>query len=221
MSVTPRFVRARRNPTLFCAVVLLACISLRVVAAVEVPSVLAIDPANSRVAIDVGRTGLFGFAGHNHEVIAPVIEGKVIYNPADWQRSTVSLRFDASALKVTGKGDPPSDIPKVQQAMLSAEVLDVKRFPDVTFASRRVSATRAATGAIDLLIEGDMTVHGQTRPMSVRVNAAIDPDGLTVRGGFPLKQTDFGIEPVTVAGGTVRVKDEVQVQFVLKARRVS
>jgi polyisoprenoid-binding protein YceI len=204
-----------------CAALLLAVVSLGVVAAVQGPSVLAIDAGNSRVTIDVGRTGLFGFAGHNHEVIAPVMAGKITYDPADWQRSTVSLQFDASALKVTGKGDPPSDIPKVQQAMLGEEVLDVKRFPAVTFTSRRVSATRATPGAVDLLIEGDMMLHGQTRAMAVRVTAAIDPNGLTVRGGFPLKQTDFGIEPVTAAGGTVRVKDEVQVQFVLKARRMS
>jgi hypothetical protein len=28
-----------------------------------------------------------------------------------------------------------------------------------------------------------------------------------------LKQTDFGITPVTVAGGTVKVKDEVKIEF--------
>ena len=32
-------------------------------------------------------------------------------------------------------------------------------------------------------------------------------------GHATLKQTDFGIEPVKVAGGAVRVKDEVQVEF--------
>jgi hypothetical protein len=42
---------------------------------------------------------------------------------------------------------------------------------------------------------------------------------MTARGGFVLRQTEFGMQPVTAAGGTVRVKDEVQVQFVLKARR--
>jgi hypothetical protein len=28
-----------------------------------------------------------------------------------------------------------------------------------------------------------------------------------------LKQTDFGITPVTVVGGTVKVKDEVKIEF--------
>ncbi len=203
------------------AAALLAWLSLSATAITQGPSVLSIDAARSRVTIDVGRTGMFGFAGHNHEVIAPVVHGKVTYDPADWQRSAVSLECEATALKVTDKGDPPSDVPKVQNVMLSEEVLDAKRFPSVTFVSRRVSPAGTTADGMTLLIDGDITLHGRARPLTVRVTGTPDADGLVVRGSFPLKQTDFGIQPVTAAGGTVRVKDEVQVQFVLKARRTS
>ena len=37
-------------------------------------------------------------------------------------------------------------------------------------------------------------------------------------GTLKLKQTDFGIKPVTAGAGTVRVKDEVSVDFTLVAR---
>jgi hypothetical protein len=33
------------------------------------------------------------------------------------------------------------------------------------------------------------------------------------RGSATLRQTDFGIKPLTVAGGTVKVKDEVKIEF--------
>jgi polyisoprenoid-binding protein YceI len=188
-------------------------------AGMQGPTSLTIDAANSRIVVTVGRTGVFGFAGHTHEILAPRVSGRVTFDPADWQRSTVSLQFDASALRVTGKGDPPADIPQVQRVMLSDEVLDVKRFPTIAFRSRRVSATPRTPTALDLVIEGDATLHGATRPMIVHAAAALDADGMTVRGTFGLKQTEFGMVPVTAAGGTVRVKDEVQVEFVLKARR--
>jgi polyisoprenoid-binding protein YceI len=84
-----------------------------------------------------------------------------------------------------------------------------------------VSATPKAGGSFDLVIDGDLTLHGQTRPETVRATAAMDPDGMTVRGVFVIRQTSYGIQPVTAAGGTVRVKDDVNVQFVLKARRAS
>jgi polyisoprenoid-binding protein YceI len=167
----------------------------------------------------VGKSGAFSFAGHNHEVLAPAVTGRVTFDPSDWQRSAVVLQFDASALKVTGKGDPPADVPKVQAVMLSDAVLDVKRYPTVAFRSRRVSATPRTPTTVNLVIEGDVTLHGQTRPMTVRATAVLESDGMTVRGAFPLKQTEFGMQPVTAAGGTVRVKDEVQVEFQLKARR--
>jgi polyisoprenoid-binding protein YceI len=183
--------------------------------------VFAIDAANSRVVIEVGKSGAFSFAGHIHEVLAPAVSGRVTFEPTDWQHSAVSLQFDASALKVTGKGDSPSDIPQVQRVMLGEQVLDVKRFPTVGFQSRRVSATPRTPTTVDLVIDGALTLHGQTRPATVRATAALDLDGLTVRGGFVIKQTDFGMQPVTAAGGTVRVKDEVDVQFVLKARRAT
>jgi polyisoprenoid-binding protein YceI len=182
------------------------------------PTVLTIDAAESRVVIIVGKTGVFGFAGHAHEVVAPSVGGRVTFDPADWRRASVSLDVDASKLRVTGKGESPADVPEVQRVMLSGQVLDVTRFPKITFQSRRVSVTvRTATSA-DVLIEGDMTLHGTMRPMAIRVAVTLDAGGrVTARGSFSLKQTEFGMVPVTAVGGAVRVKDELDIEFVLKA----
>ncbi|MBP1636345.1 MAG: hypothetical protein H6Q10_2919, partial [Acidobacteria bacterium] len=46
-------------------------------------------------------------------------------------------------------------------------------------------------------------------------------DTLTAEGKAEVKQSDFGIEPVTAAGGTVRVKDTVEVTFEIRATRSS
>jgi hypothetical protein len=55
--------------------------------------------------------------------------------------------------------------------------------------------------------------------MTIRASVILDAGGhITARGSFVLKQTDFGMEPVTAVSGTIRVKDEVDVQFVLRAR---
>ena len=57
--------------------------------------------------------------------------------------------------------------------------------------------------------ERSTTIHGRARTNTfpvARVNA-------TYRGEVVIKQRDFGIEPIKVAGGTVKVKDELRVQF--------
>jgi hypothetical protein len=39
------------------------------------------------------------------------------------------------------------------------------------------------------------------------------------RGSVPLKQTDFGIRPIRIMGGTVNVKDELKVEFDIVTQR--
>jgi polyisoprenoid-binding protein YceI len=171
------------------------------------PTVLSVDAAESRVTILVGKAGVLSFAGHAHEIVAPAVRGRVAFDPTDWPQATVSLEFDAAALRVTGKGESASDVPTVETTMLGERVLDVRRFPTIAFVSRRVSVAFGAAGAAALTIEGDMTLHGKTRPLTVRATATVDGAGrVTATGAFTLKQTDFDMVPVTAAGGTVRVK---------------
>jgi polyisoprenoid-binding protein YceI len=185
-------------------------------------TVLKIDASESRVTILVGKAGVLSFAGHAHEVIAPAMSGSVVFDPTDWPHASVSLEFDATALRVTGKGEAVSDVPTVEKTMLGEQVLDVRRFPTIGFQSRRVSVAMGAAGVAALTIDGDMTLHGKTRPLTIRASATVDASGrVTASGTFTLKQTDFGMVPVTAAGGTVRVKDEIEIQFVLKASPAS
>lgn len=182
------------------------------------PTVLTIDPGESRVTILVGKAGVMSFAGHAHEVVAPAVRGRVTFDPMDWPHATVSLQFDAAALRVTGKGEAAADVPTVEKTMLGAQVLDVEHFPTIAFQSRHVSVVIATGGPAALTIDGDMTLHGKTRPMTIRASASVDASGrVTATGAFTLKQTDFGIAPITAAGGTIRVKNDLDIQFVLKA----
>ena len=54
-----------------------------------------------------------------------------------------------------------------------------------------------------------MTLHGVTRPGTVEVTRQND----AYVGAVRLKQTDFGIQPIKIGGGVVRVKDELEVSF--------
>ena len=58
-------------------------------------------------------------------------------------------------------------------------------------------------------------LHGATRTVSVDVR---EKDG-RYTGDCRFKTTAFGIQPVAVAGGTVRVKDEVRIEFDIQLAR--
>ena len=58
-------------------------------------------------------------------------------------------------------------------------------------------------------VQGELELHGRTRPVKVDVVR----DQGHYKGSTPLKQSDFGITPISIAGGTVKVKDELRIEF--------
>lgn len=200
------------KPAAVGALAFAACITL----AAAGPRTFVVDPARSRALVEVGKAGAFSFAGHTHEVEAPLTSGVVHLDPDAPSRSDVRLEFDAGAMRVTGKGDPPDDVPKVTETMLGTQVLDVKRFPSIAFESTRVSA-KGALPSLDLQVAGRLTIHGVTKPVTAPVAVRLDGSGLTATGSVAVKQSEFGIRPISI-GGLVKVKDELHITFTIAAR---
>jgi polyisoprenoid-binding protein YceI len=197
-----------------------ACVSV-VLAAVPLaaaPRTFVIDPAASSVRIHVGKSGAFSFAGHKHEVIAPALSGEVTADAADLSASHVVLTFEAGALKVLPEGEPEGDPPKVEEAMRGSKVLDAARFPSIRFKSQRVSGRDAGGGAYDLEVAGELALHGVTRAITLPVHVEVAGAVLTASGKTVLRHDQFGMEPVSVAGGSVKVKNEIAIEYRIVAR---
>jgi polyisoprenoid-binding protein YceI len=175
-----------------------------------------IDPAESSAVVAVGKAGLFSFAaGHTHEVVSP-IKGTVELDATDPTQSTIHMEIDAAALLVSSKNEPPDDVPQVQKAMLSDKVLDVEHYPTIVFQSAHVTVTKSADQAWELTVSGDFTLHGTTKALTFPASAALAADRLTAHGQFQIKQSDYGIKPVSVAG-VVKVKDELGITYTVVA----
>ena len=175
------------------------------------PRTYVLDAAASEVRIHVGRAGLFSFAGHEHDVAAPALQGEVVADAADLAASSVRIRFPARTLTVIPDREPEGDAPKVQEAMLGEKVLDVARYPEITFTSRAVSG-RADGATYRLEVTGDLTLHGVTRTLSLPVAVTVDGDRLIAEGRTVLRHDHFGMKPVSVAG-VVKVKNEIVVSY--------
>jgi polyisoprenoid-binding protein YceI len=139
-------------------------------------------------------------------------------DPEDLSRSEVTVTFEASGLKVSAAGEPAGDVPKVQDAMAGPKVLDAARFPTISFRSRQVSGRRTGEGAYELQVAGELSLHGVTRAVTVPVRVQVEGATLTATGRALVAQRAFGIEPVSAGGGTVKVKNEVGVEFRIVAR---
>jgi polyisoprenoid-binding protein YceI len=180
------------------------------------PRTFNVEPEQSRALIDVGKSGAFSFAGHTHEVEAPVKSGVVHLDTDDPTHNNVRLEFNATAMRVTGKGESADDVPKVTETMLSEMVLDVKRYPAITFESTSITA-KGSAAALDLSVTGRLTIRGRTQSVTAPVAVRLAGDRLTATGKFVVKQTDYGITPISV-GGLVKVKNELNITFTIVAR---
>ena len=85
--------------------------------------------------------------------------------------------------------------------------------PVIAFAVSAYDITRGA-GGVTGTIEGQLTLGGVTRPISLAATGVAGPDGtLHVTGTHELVMTEFGLKPPSLMLGTMKVGDRVKVSF--------
>ncbi|MGE0407122.1 MAG: YceI family protein [Candidatus Korobacteraceae bacterium] len=163
---------------------------------------IPIDLAQSLITVRVFKTGLFSVFAHDHEIRAPLSAGSITLAP------NASVEFVVPTAKMVVL-DPKLAADKraeVQETMLGPKVLDVQRYPEIRF--RTTQANAAGQGR--WIVDGELTIRQETHP--VRVTAEVAEDG-SYRGAINIRQKDFGIQPISLAGGTIKIKDEIRIEF--------
>jgi polyisoprenoid-binding protein YceI len=138
------------------------------------------------------------------------VTGTVNLDDADQAKATVDVTIDASTIDTRE--------PKRDAHLKSADFFDVAKYPTITFKSTRVE--KAGTGKFK--VTGDLTMHGQTHPVTLSVDtltaAVKTPWGSMSRGVSAtgkLNRKDWGLtwnKPIDAVGG-VLVSDEVTLQI--------
>jgi len=177
----------------------------------------AVDLAASRVYVLVGKSGL---VGHVHAVEGRLAAGQVTLGVREQAGVLVFdmrsfLADTPAARRMLGvQGDVDASTQEQTNAnMLGPEVLDVTRHPTARFDIRSsLPAARQQPGkppAYDLV--GTFTLHGATRPLTLVAEAEEGGAAVRLRGGFTIRQTDFGMKPYAKFGGMVGVADELKI----------
>lgn len=169
-----------------------------------------IDPAHSRIGFKVRHLMVSTVSGEFRKYRALIdIDDTAI------EKSSVSVTIDTASID-TG-------IAKRDDHLRSADFFDVSKFPEMTFVGRRI--TRSAGGPI--LLAGDLTIRGITRPVTLTVTELTqpvkDPWGGERRGASAtaeINRKDFGLtwNRALETGGVV-VGDQVRIEIDLELVR--
>jgi polyisoprenoid-binding protein YceI len=165
-----------------------------------------IDPAHSGVSFTVRHMMVSKVRGHFERFSGQIVTGD------DPLGSTVEAVVDATSFN-TNNVDRDNHI-------RSADFLEVDKYPTLEFRSTGLRAR----GAQDYALDGELTVHGVTRPVTflLELNGFTkDPYG-GYRAGFSattdISRSDFGVSiNLPMEGGGVVVGDKVQVSLELEA----
>lgn len=162
--------------------------------------VTSIDTTHSNLLIHVSKSGVFSGFADNHEVEARIAKGSL-----DAKNGQLRLSVDSRQMRVLDPQLPADKRRQVQERMLGPEVLDSSHFPEITFESTHVEQRQEGT----VVVDGRLSLHGVTKPISIVAHM----ENGRYTGRFAVKQRAFGITPVSIAGGTVKVKDELAIEF--------
>ncbi|HWW82243.1 MAG TPA: YceI family protein [Vicinamibacterales bacterium] len=176
-----------------------------------------LEPRLSRFTIRAFAGGLLSAFAHNPTFVVRQFVGHVVFDPSNPSKSSVSVSLQAASLDLIDSVSE-SDRREIER-ILRENVLEIERFPAITFESRHIEVKEGKHGGYHATATGSMSLHGVTRECVIDADAFLMGTQLRVNGTWPLKQTDFGIALVSVAAQAIKVKDELQCSFDLVARR--
>lgn len=178
-----------------------------------------IRPELSDIRFLVFRAGPLAKLGHNHVVQAKNIRGEVLL-AADIRQSSFFIELpvkdfqvDATAARLDEGGEflpPPDDeaIAGTFRNMVGAKTLDAAQYPTIEIQS--VGLNGPAWG-MDITLR--IKMRGVERDVVVPTAIEKSSDQIVVTAFFSIKQSDFGIAPMSVLGGSMQVDDAVRVRL--------
>jgi polyisoprenoid-binding protein YceI len=175
-----------------------------------------IDAGQSRFMVKAFAGGFLSAFAHDHNIAIREFSGDVHFTFGTVEPASLQLRIKSASLAVTDKVSA-ADRQKIEGTMRD-EVLETGKYPEITFKSTGVSASKTGDGQFQARITGELTLHGVTKPMTINAELEFGASLMRARGGFSVKQSSFDIKPVSVAGGTVKVKDELKFTFDIVAK---
>lgn len=165
----------------------------------------ALGPRDGRVLVNVYKDGVAAKMGHDLTLLANSWSGRADLNPEAHESSSIQVSVEINSLEVLeGRGGA--------KALSEGDKADIKKNIGKTLGAGTVtfSSTRVSGFLPRLSVEGNLTVNGQSRP--VTLDLTVDEGG-RAKGTTSFNQTHFGIKPFSAMLGALKVKDAVDVSF--------
>jgi polyisoprenoid-binding protein YceI len=170
-----------------------------------------LDARQSRFTVQAFASGMLAGFAHSPKFAIKQFDGEMRFSPEDPGESSLSLTVKASTLDLLDSVKEKDRL-EMQKTMLD-EVLEVAKYPEISFRSTEVALTKIAEGWYRAQIRGDMRLHGVTNAVSIDSQLRVADRVLRLTGDWSLLLPDYKIKRVTAAAGLIKLKDDLKFQF--------
>ena len=177
----------------------------------------SVDARASQFHVQAFAGGIGAIMAHNPKFAIREFDGQTEFDPDSLSNATLRITAKASSLEMLDELSAKDRADILRVAL--TEVLESDRFPEIIFESTQIAPANIAPNLYRVVITGNLTLHGETNPQILTVQLMVAGDTLRANGEFTLKQTAYGIKLVSVAGGIVTVKDDLNFPFNIVARK--
>jgi len=175
-----------------------------------------IDPKASQFTVQAFASGLISAVAHSPKIAIRSYTAEVSFVPGTLADAKLKVVVKTSSLEVLDELRE-ADRRELHRVMHD-EVLEVRRFPEAVFESSSVSGERLKENLNRVNVEGRLSLHGATNGQSFFSQVAFGVDSFRAYGEFSLLQSDYGIKVASIAGGTLKLQDELKFSFYVVGR---
>jgi polyisoprenoid-binding protein YceI len=176
-----------------------------------------INTSASQFTAQVFSGGILSAFGHSPTIAIRDFSGEAHVNPDEPERSSLTITIRADALAV--KDDISDKDRREIERTMKQEILETAAYPEIVYECSNIATTKTAEGQFSATLNGNLTMHGATRPQAVNARVTLTEDSLRAFGNFSIRQTDYDLKLASVAGGALKVKDELKFSFNVLARK--
>ena len=177
-----------------------------------------LDASQSKFMAHANRSGLLWFKGKSHHLAASDFSGEVEITPDAITPASLHLVVKAASLHETG-----ADFTEPQKQIINKElkeiVLHPDQYPDITYQSTSVTSNALGGGRYAVKINGNLTLHGVTRPVTIPATVTLNGSTLRAVGEFSIDRDDYKVKATSAFHGMVRVDDDIRFEFDIVGRR--
>jgi polyisoprenoid-binding protein YceI len=182
-----------------------------------------VDAEGSDIRLLVHRAGVLSRLGHSHVISVGQIAGTVYVHP-DLERSSFELEIPVRGLVVDDprlrreEGDEfstePSerDIAGTRANMLGERVLNAEQYPLI-----KLTGTGSTSDGSEFVLDVSIELLGRVVELAVPTTLRLDADSLEATGTFRLSHGDLGMRPFSAMVGALRVADEMELKYRVRA----